>query len=289
MKPGFLTYLGAAFNARPLGMPLPPNWVGLAAAGLLGLMNPGFWLIGAGVELGYLLVLVSNARFRATVHAKHLQAASGTWESKRAALIERLPAAERKRQETLEERCRAVLTHNQDGDGNSDGAALDGAQAESLAQLAWVHLRLLLSRNRLDRVVSEAEPPAEVAKRIRDLQKRIADPSTSEGLKNSLSSQLEILTSRQASHTSVRDQLALIDAELERLRQQVELVREQTALSADASGASRTIDALGATLGETTRWLSDQRQVLGEVEDLTTAPPPAALFAAPAKKPAQRG
>ena len=279
MKPGFLSYLGAAFNARPLGMPLPPNWVGLAAVGLLGLMNPGFWLIGAGVELGYLLVLTSNARFRATVDAKYLQAASGTWESKRAALIERLPAAERKRQETLEERCRIVLTHGQDG----DAPALDGAQAESLAQLAWVHLRLLLSRSRLDRVVSEAEPPAEVAKRIRDLQKRIADPTTSDGLKNSLSSQLEILTSRQASHASVRDQLALIDAELERLRQQVELVREQTALSANDSGASRTIDALGATLGETTRWLSDQRQVLGEVEDLTTAPPPAALFAERAK------
>lgn len=285
MKPGFLTYLGAAFNARPLGMPLPPNWVGLAAAGLLGLVNPGFWLIGAGLELGYLLALTSSTRFRATADAAHLQAASGTWESKRAALIERLPADERKRQEALEERCRAVLTHGQDG----DEATLDGAQAESLAQLAWVHLRLLLSRNRLDRVVSEAEPPAEVAKRIRDLQKRIADPSTSEGLKNSLASQLEILNSRQASHTSVRDQLALIDAELERLRQQVELVREQTALSADASGASRTIDALGATLGETTRWLSDQRQVLGEVEDLTTAPPPAALFAATSKKPTQRG
>ncbi len=281
MKPGFLSYLGAAFNARPLGMPIPPNWVGIAAAGLLGLMNPGFWLIGAGLELGYLLALVSNARFRATVDATYLQAASGTWESKRAALIDRLPAAERKRQESLEERCRIVLTHGQDG----DSPALDGAQAESLAQLAWVHLRLLLSRTRLDRVVSEAEPPAEVAKRIRDLQKRIADPTTSDGLKNSLTSQLEILTSRQASHASVRDQLALIDAELERLRQQVELVREQTALSADASGASRTIDALGATLGETARWMSDQRQVLGEVEDLTTAPPPAALFAERAKPP----
>ena len=277
MKPGFLTYLGAAFNARPLGMPIPPNWVGLAAVGLLGLLNPGFWLIGAGVELGYLLTLTSNARFRRTVDARHLQQASGTWEEKRAQLIERLPAAERKRQELLEERCRAVLTHGQD----DEDAPLDGQQAESLAQLAWVHLRLLLSRTRLDRVISE------VAKRIRELQKRIADPTSSEGLKNSLSSQLEILTSRQASHASVRDQLALIDAELERLRQQVELVREQTALSADASGASRTIDALGATLGETTRWLSDQRQVLGEVEDLTTAPPPAALFAE-RTKPQQR-
>lgn len=285
MKPGFLTYVGAAFNARPLGMPIPPNWLGLAAVGILGFMNPGFWLIGAGLELGYLLTLVSSKRFRTTVDARFLQQASGSWESKRAALIERLPAAARKRQEALEERCRSVLTHGQDG----DHVALDGTQAESLAQLAWVHLRLLLSRSRLDQVVSEAEAPAELAKRIRDLQKRIADPDTSEGLKTSLASQLEILTSRQTSHAGVRDQLALIDAELERLRQQVELVREQVALSAGAGGASRTIDALGATLGETTRWMADQRQVLGEVEDLTTAPPPGAIFAATTKTQTQRG
>lgn len=285
MKPGFLSYLGAAFNARPLGMPIPPNWLGLAAAGILGVMNPGFWLIGAGLELGYLLTLVSSARFRATVDAAHLQQASGSWEAKRAALIDRLPASERRRQEALEERCRAVLAHGQDG----EQIALDGAQAESLAQLAWVHLRLLLSRSRLDQVVSEAEPPAELAKRIRELQKRIADPGTSDGLKASLTSQLDILTSRQASHAGVREQLALIDAELERLRQQVELVREQVALSAGDGGASRTIDALGATLGETTRWMTDQRQVLGEVEDLTTAPPPAALFATQTRSRTERG
>ena len=42
------SYLAAAFNARPLGMPIPPNWFGIAAFGLLGaLVNPGLWLIGA--------------------------------------------------------------------------------------------------------------------------------------------------------------------------------------------------------------------------------------------------
>ena len=35
------SYLAAAFNARPLGMPMPPNWFGLAAFGLLGaFVNP---------------------------------------------------------------------------------------------------------------------------------------------------------------------------------------------------------------------------------------------------------
>ena len=49
------SYLAAAFNARPLGMPVPPNWFGVAAFGLLGaLVNPGLWLIGLGLEGLYL-------------------------------------------------------------------------------------------------------------------------------------------------------------------------------------------------------------------------------------------
>ena len=49
-KPGFMNYVAAAFNARPLGMFVAPNWVGLAALGLLGIANPGFWVLGAGLE-----------------------------------------------------------------------------------------------------------------------------------------------------------------------------------------------------------------------------------------------
>ena len=64
------SYLAAAFNARPLGMPIPPNWFGIAAFGLLGaLVNPGLWLIGLGLEGIYLWSLSRNQRFRNTVDA----------------------------------------------------------------------------------------------------------------------------------------------------------------------------------------------------------------------------
>ena len=49
MKPGFGDYVREAFNARPIGMFVPPNWIGLGLFGLLGIINPGFWLIGAGL------------------------------------------------------------------------------------------------------------------------------------------------------------------------------------------------------------------------------------------------
>ena len=48
---GSRSYVAAAFNARPFGMPVPPNWFAVAAVVLLGaFVNPGLWLIGAGLE-----------------------------------------------------------------------------------------------------------------------------------------------------------------------------------------------------------------------------------------------
>ena len=66
------SYLAAAFNARPLGMPIPPNWFGLAAFGLLGALDQsracGSSALGARRALPVVRCR-SNERFRATVDA----------------------------------------------------------------------------------------------------------------------------------------------------------------------------------------------------------------------------
>src|SRR4051812_3366612 len=63
-------YFWSAFNARPFGMPVPPNWFGLATFGLLGaLVNPGLWLVGVGLEGLYLWTIGRHPRFRKTVDA----------------------------------------------------------------------------------------------------------------------------------------------------------------------------------------------------------------------------
>ena len=78
------SYLAAAFNARPLGMPVPPNWFGVAAFALLGaLVNPALWLIGLGLEGLYLFTLSRHPRFRATVDAEQGQT---DWHSRYAQL-----------------------------------------------------------------------------------------------------------------------------------------------------------------------------------------------------------
>src|ERR671913_2581596 len=109
MKGGLWAYIKAAFNARPMGMFVAPNWVGLGAFALLGILNPGFWAIGAGLELAYLFTLSGNKRFQRTVDAQHLQGAGEESAAKLRTLLNSLGPAERQRYQALEWRCRSIL------------------------------------------------------------------------------------------------------------------------------------------------------------------------------------
>src|SRR5688572_1173070 len=109
MKGGLWAYIKAAFNARPMGMFVAPNWVGLGAFALLGILNPGFWAIGAGLELAYLFTLSSNKRFQKTVDAQQLSGAGEESAAKLQTLLNGLGPAERQRYQALEWRCRSIL------------------------------------------------------------------------------------------------------------------------------------------------------------------------------------
>ena len=271
-KPGFLDYLSAAFNARPMGMFVAPNWVGIAAFGILGAANPGFWVIGAGLELGYLLTLATNKRFQQTVSMKPLNAARQEWNQRIQRVLGRLDAADRREYDALAERCRSIV----DMQMNNAAEPPDGLeqQAESLGRLSWMFLRLLLARRTIGQVMGGAQNDVELQRRIASLERQQAQPGLSEELARSLSGQLEILRQRLQQRTDGDRKLAYIEAEVERIQQQVELIREQAAMSTDPELLSRRIDDITATLGSTGQWIRDQQQVYGAMEDLLTEPPP---------------
>jgi hypothetical protein len=271
-KPGFLDYLSAAFNARPMGMFVAPNWVGIAAFGILGAANPGFWVIGAGLELGYLLSLATNKRFQQTVSMKPLNAARQEWNQRIQRVLGRLDANDRREYDALAERCRSIV----DMQMNNAAEPPDGLeqQAESLGRLSWMFLRLLLARRTIGQVMGGAQNDVELQRRIASLERQQAQPGLSEELARSLSGQLEILRQRLQQRTDGDRKLAYIEAEVERIQQQVELIREQAAMSTDPELLSRRIDDITATLGSTGQWIRDQQQVYGAMEDLLTEPPP---------------
>lgn len=276
MKGGLLGYIRAAFNARPMGMFVAPNWVGLGAFGLLGLLNPGFWIVGAGLELAYLITLASNKRFQRTVDAEAMQDAVEGSVAKVKQLLDQLGPAERQRYQALEWRCRSVISEQHLGAGAIADLRLQG---EGLGKLLWIYLRLLVSRQAFARLLYESgreeaggEP---LEQKIRRIQRTLDEPPPeSEELRKSLLSQMEILQQRLTTQREAAEKLAYLDAELARVEQQVELIREQAVVSTDPAAVSHRIDQIAATLSGTNQWIRDQQQVYGQLEDVLEEPPP---------------
>lgn len=250
---GFGSYLRAAFNARPLGMPVPPNWLFLAATGLVGwFVSPGLVLIGAGLEVAYLMWLATNQRFRNVVDASQPRVAQP---DRRAALLGQVDDDSREEQATLEGRCLKILAiHGSD-------SSLIQQQEEQLAQLTWLHLRLLVARTAVRAVVrTGTSERSDLKRRLSDLERR-RDAANAD-LAQSIEGQAAIVRSRLAQFDEAKTRADYLDAELDRLRQQAELILDQSLLAAggtDGTGLSSSIASLGDSLATTNRWLRDQR------------------------------
>jgi hypothetical protein len=273
-KPGFFDYVAAAFNARPFGMFVAPNWIGLGAFGLLGMLNPGFWVIGAGLELGYLLTLSTNPRFQRLVAAKPLLASTAEWNQRIQTLVARLDTNDRRIYDLLAQRCRSIIDLQLTGANAVNTPGGLEAQADSLGRLTWMFLRLLVARRTIRHVIGDSADGTELRKRLASLERQRNDDSLGEELRRSLAGQMEILNQRLEQRTDAERKLAYIDAEIERIQQQVELIREQAALSTDPELLSQRIDEITATLGTTGQWIREQQKVYGAMEDLLSEPPP---------------
>jgi hypothetical protein len=290
MRPSLWDYLREAFNARPIGMFFAPNWAMLAGFGLAAgyFQIPEFLLLGAGVELGYLLLLGTNQRFQRFVAGKMSAGGNNEGERRLAALFETLPEPEKRRYQTLAQRCQAILQQQFHGDASAPGYA---SQSDSLGRLAWMYLRLLVTRQAIQRVLREGarapgDPPpvpgtgapgmsvSGLEKRLAELKRRLADPALGDDLRRSLEGQAELLEQRVARRGEADGKLAFLDAELTRIEEQVELIREQAVLSTDPEHLSQRIDEISATLGTTGEWIADQQKTIGAMDDLIAEPPP---------------
>jgi hypothetical protein len=272
-KPGFFDYVAAAFNARPFGMFVAPNWIALGAFGLLGMSDPGFWVLGAGLELGYLFMLATNERFQRLVNARPASSNTAEWNQRIQGLLGRLDAGDRRLYDLLAQRCKSIIDLQLHG---ATAAGMPGgleAQADSLGRLSWMFLRLLVARRTIRHVLGTSGG-TDLRERLAELDRQRHADELSDELRRSLNGQVEILNQRLQQRTDAERKLAFLDAELERIQQQVELIREQAALSTDPELLSQRIDEIAATLGTTGQWIRDQQKVYGAMEDLLTEPPP---------------
>ena len=261
-----MKYLWSAFNARPFGMPVPPNWFGLAAFAMLGaLVNPGLWLIGAGLEVAYLAVLSGNARFRRVIDA----GASGTaavvdpLDQRYDEFVAQLGYAEKRRHADIEKRASEILA-------TLKRTPLLESHSDSVEQLVWLHLRLLVALVSINRVIeTAARERATLAEQEKQIAARLAKPGISAELQRSLEQQQAVIDQRQQAHDDAAQRLEQVDAELVRIDHQIALIREQALLASDDGAIGSSLNALTTSFNDTNRWLNSQRDLLGVFESST--------------------
>jgi chromosome segregation ATPase len=139
-----------------------------------------------------------------------------------------------------------------------------------------VYLRLLVARRAMSRVLKEPMlgETQELETRLAELRQRLEDTSIGDDLRRSLTSQAEILEQRVTQRREGRQKLDFLEAEILRIQEQVELLREQAALSTDAEGLSARLDEITGSLGGASQWISDQQKLYGTFDDLLEEPPP---------------
>jgi hypothetical protein len=263
---GFWDYLREAFYRKvplPLLGRMPANLMALGAFAVLGLANPGFWLLGAAAELVYLMGVGGSGRFQKLVQGEHLLAAQRSWEGELGKAVARLAEEGQERYRHLLRQCRAILGISDTLGGDTLGNLKD-LRARNLNQLLTIFLRLLASQHLIQQNVEHVDR-GELTRRIAQLEQGLAGAEGNDALKRSLEGTLAIQNKRLENLEKAQTNLRVIEAELLRIEQQVELIREEAAVSGSPRFLSDRLDAVTGALAETHRFLDEHADFLGSL------------------------
>lgn len=268
-------YVRAAFWRRVpvagLGR-MPANQMAIGAFAVLGIANPGFWLLGAALEIAYLAGLSGSARFQKLVEGERLLQAHTGWESQVHTAVERLNEDRQARYRRLLGQCRSILGLSDALETDTLGTLRD-LKTRNLNQLLTIFLRLLTSQE-LIRANLKSVDGRVLEKEVAQTEARVAglDREADAALARSLQGTLDIQRKRLENLARADASLAVIDAELLRIEQQVELLREEAAVAGDAEMLSRRLDTVTTQMTETSRWMDENSQILGSLggEELVT-------------------
>ena len=262
-------YVKAAFHRHvpvPLLGGMPANKMALGVFAVLGIANPGFWFLGAAVEVAYLGVLSSNSRFQKLVQGERLLERAQDHDDRVKAVFQRFSRHSQTRYRNLVAECRQMLGLAAP-EGGSD--VFQGLRTGKLNELLWLFMRLLTSREQILNTRARVRR-GELEEAIATLRKRAEATGSDSPLARSLWATLSIQVKRLENLDNAAQNLAVVDAELERIEQQVRLLREESAVSGSPEILSARLDAVSSTLTETSRWMDAHADLFGS-EDTSEA------------------
>lgn len=229
-----LRYLKEAFWARadlPMIGALPVNALAVAGLGVFGLAEHAVWLIGLGLETGYLFLVANNPRFQRVIDGQRLLASrEGAADGdERKAVFRAISMQARLRYEKQEEKVRAIGKLSRTA-GEEDHFLLE-SNMDPLRKLCALHLRLLSAQARLQ---ADAQPDKEgaLARQAEALEAELAAGGgrMTATLRESKEATLDLTRKRLANAQKSRDTLAEIESDLERIETQLDLALENVRL-----------------------------------------------------------
>lgn len=262
-------------------------WLALLTlgTGLASAHVPGMIAAAAAYALGWIF-LPDSRRFRAWVERKAAAAgreaaalSAERFEEERARVYAQLSAAAKKAYDQLARAVEAVRA-------GSGGAG--GPHAGRLGQLAWTHLRLLLTRETLARFC-EREQSGRIDEEIREAGEEIARleaearAAQDRGAPEAAGNLERLLQSKRSRAAGLRQHLeqvrqaeadlALTEAEIERLFDAVRLIQADLVTRRDPDALGAEIDRATARFHRTRDWLRDLEfdQTTPDIPDELTA------------------
>jgi len=247
-------------------------------------------LVLAGEAL-YLGLLGTNTKFQSYVDAQAAKAArqQGTVDSTTALqrILTALPPDAVKRFESLRNRClvlRKIATAIKDPVQTGEALPLEDMQMAGLDRLLWIYLRLLYTEDSLKRFLNlegflAKSGDEKLVDEIRDLEQRvkrsaeIADEAQRQKVQKTLEDSLQTSRDRLANFKKARDNLELVQLEIERLENKIRSLSELAVNRQEPDFISGQVDAVASSMLHAEKTMNDLQFATGLERFEDEAPP----------------
>jgi len=259
---------------------------GLTGAAIAPLPDVTLPLLFAG-ELAYLGALTSLPRFRAAIDAK-VHAAQGTTPAEATTtpslvvMLAGLPGDLRRRFEELHGRCVEMrhLAVGVRGASGRDAGSAEEIRTPGLDRLLWLFLRLLMSKNALDRFL-QTMSSEEIKTRLEQLKKDLASAQQAvtggaagdDRIVRSLQDSVAMAELRLDNYDRAKKNAQFVSIELDRMESKIQALAEMAVNRQDPDLISSQVDSAAESMRQTEKAVSELQHLTGLADELQDPPP----------------
>jgi hypothetical protein len=246
---------------------VPVNALATLGFGILGFGHPAFWLLGAGLEAGFLGLLATHPRFQRLVDAERRSRDAQQADRREQDLAGKLDPEARRRLDALREKCSKVVQIARDA--QAPDFTLESSR-DALDRLQWMYLKLLIARHYLESSRVHASE-SDLKQRLAALDRDMAAGGTSASLRTSQAATLKILEQRLANLERCEQTLKEVDSDLARIEAQVDLALESATLQGGGAVVTANLE-LASQILEDGLYFGDAETAVSALDQAYSAP-----------------